>query len=291
MEVIQIEEFTKTILKELPIILPKDFPIYEFNNVIIFKPNYIINKQFQLSCYHFIISSMNANLPNIIVDNKKYAVENNKIFSINPGQVILGIEEKVVEPYISLFIHPDFLSGVSEFMYGKSKVCFDNISSIYSNDLISYINIFIKEFQNKHSGYEFILQSITLQIVIHLLRHCKSNIKLSELEKNHSKKDNINKVIDFLKSAYNYDFSLQELSSIANLSPYHFLRIFKAETGKTPYNYLMDIKIENCKELLKGNQYSITEIALACGFNSPSHFSSVFKKRVGVTPSAYKEMI
>jgi len=291
MEVIPIEEFTKTILKELPIILPKDFPIYEFNNVIIFKPNYIINKQFQLSCYHFIISSMNANLPNIIVDNKKCAVENNKIFSTNPGQVILGVEEKVVEPYISLFIHPDFLSGVSEFMYGKSKVCFDNISSIYSNDLISYTNLFIKEFQNKHSGYEFILQSITLQIVIHLLRHCKSNIKLSELQKNHSKKDNINKVIDFLKSAYNYDFSLQQLSSIANLSPYHFLRIFKAETGKTPYNYLMDIKIENCKELLKGDQYSITEIALACGFNSPSHFSSVFKKRVGVTPSAYKEMI
>ncbi|SHJ75865.1 AraC-type DNA-binding protein [Clostridium amylolyticum] len=291
MEVILIEEFTKTILKELPIILPKDFPIYEFNNVIIFKPNYIINKQFQLSCYHFIISSMNANLPNIIVDNKKCAVENNKIFSTNPGQVILGVEEKVVEPYISLFIHPDFLSGVSEFMYGKSKVCFDNISSIYSNDLISYTSLFIKEFQNKHSGYEFILQSITLQIVIHLLRHCKSNIKLSELQKNHSKKDNINKVIDFLKSAYNYDFSLQQLSSIANLSPYHFLRIFKAETGKTPYNYLMDIKIENCKELLKGNQYSITEIALACGFNSPSHFSSVFKKRVGVTPSAYKEMI
>ncbi len=291
MEVILIEEFTKTILKELPIILPKDFPIYEFNNVIIFKPNYIINKQFQLSCYHFIISSMNANLPNIIVDNKKCAVENNKIFSTNPGQVILGVEEKVVEPYISLFIHPDFLSGVSEFMYGKSKVCFDNISSIYSNDLISYTSLFIKEFQNKHSGYEFILQSITLQIVIHLLRHCKSNIKLSELQKNHSKKDNINKVIDFLKSAYNYDFSLQQLSSIANLSPYHFLRIFKAETGKTPYNYLMDIKIENCKELLKGDQYSITEIALACGFNSPSHFSSVFKKRVGVTPSAYKEMI
>lgn len=291
MAVIKIDEFTKAILSEIPITLPKDFLIYEFNNVTIFKPNYIINKQFQLSCYHFIISSMNANLPNIIVDNKKYVVENNKVFSINPGQVILGIEEKIVDPYISLFIHQDFLSGVSEFMYNTPKVYFENFSCSFSNDLISYINLFIKEFQNKHSGYEFILQSIELQMVIHLLRHCKSNIKLSELEKKHSEKDNINKVIDFLKSAYNYDFSLQELSSIANLSPYHFIRIFKVETGKTPYNYMMDIKIERCKELLKSNQYSITEISLSCGFNSPSHFSSVFKKRVGVTPSAYKEMI
>lgn len=291
MEVIKIDEFTKTILSEFPMTLPKDFPVYGLHNVIIFKPNYIINKQFKLSCYHFIISSMNANLPNIMADNKEYAMGNNKIFSINPGQVILGVEEKVVEPYISLFIHADFLSGISKFMYNTPKVYFENISCSFSNDLISYINLFIKEFQNKHSGYEFILQSIALQIVIHLLRHCKSNIKLSELEINHSEKDNINKVIDFLKSAYNYDFSLQELSNIANLSPYHFLRIFKAETGKTPYNYLMDIKIEKCKELLKSSQYSITEIALACGFNSPSHFSSVFKKRVGVSPSTYKDMI
>lgn len=291
MEVFIIEEFTKTILKELPITPPKDLPIYEFNNVTLFKPNYIINKEFQLSSYHFIISSINANLPNIKVDNKKYIVENNKIFSINPGQVILGNEEKIVEPYISLFIHPDFISGVSEFMCNTSNVYFENTSCNFNNDLINYINLFIKEFQNKQCGYEFILQSITLQIVVSLLRQCKSNIQLSNLDRNYSEKDNINKVIDFLKSSYNHDFSLQELSSIANLSLYHFIRIFKAETGKTPYHYLMDIKIERCKELLKSNQYSVTEVSIACGFSSPIHLASVFKKRVGVTPTAYKAMI
>jgi len=210
---------------------------------------------------------------------------------MNPGQVILGNEDKIVDPYISLFIHPDFVSAVSELMCNTSKVYFENTSCNFNNDLINCINLFIKEFQNKQCGYEFVLQSITLQIVVNLLRQCKSNIELSKLHMNYSKKDNINKVIDFLKSAYNHDFSLQELSSIANLSPYHFIRIFKAETGKTPYNYLMDIKIERCKELLKSNQYSITEIATSCGFSSPSHFASVFKKRVGVTPTAYKSMI
>lgn len=291
MEVFRIEEFTKSILKELSINPPRDLPIYEFNQITLLKPNCIINKEFKLSSYHFIIPSINANFPNIKVDNEKYAMENNKIFSMNPGQVILGNEEKVVEPYISLFIHPALISGVSELMCNTSKIYFENTSCNFNNDLINYINLFIKEFQNKQCGYEFILQSITLQIVVNLLRQCKSNIELSKLVMNYSEKENINKVINFLKSSYNHEFSLQKLSSIANVSPYHFIRIFKAETGKTPYNYLMDIKIEKCKELLKSNQYSITEVATSCGFSSPSHFASVFKKRVGVTPTSYKAMI
>ncbi len=74
------------------------------------------------------------------------------------------------------------------------------------------------------------------------------------------------------------------------MSPYHFIRIFKNETGKTPYEYLVDIKIEKACSLLRRSNLSVTEICFLCGFNSSSHFSTVFKQKIGVSPSMYRQL-
>lgn len=110
-------------------------------------------------------------------------------------------------------------------------------------------------------------------------------------ERNYLEINGINRVIVFLMEHYQENYSLQDIARIANLSPYHFIRIFKAQTGKTPYEYLLDIKIDKAKTMLKDAALNITEISYLCGFNNLNHFGKVFKRKVGVSPSAYRKWI
>jgi len=81
---------------------------------------------------------------------------------------------------------------------------------------------------------------------------------------------------------------LQDLAAEAGFSPFYFARAFKATTGLSPHQYVLERRVERAKHLLRHSSLSLAEIAMACGFSSQSHFSSQFRARVGVTPKAYR---
>ena len=70
------------------------------------------------------------------------------------------------------------------------------------------------------------------------------------------------------------------------LSKYHLTRKFKTATGITPVEYLTIIRCQNAQRLLMKNIYTVSEVAELCGFESPSYFSKIFKKTIGLCPSA-----
>jgi AraC family transcriptional regulator len=121
------------------------------------------------------------------------------------------------------------------------------------------------------------------------LRNTNNNAREKMNRKDVDARESILRAIDYLKENYNQKLSNSELLSIANLSPYYFIRLFKRETGKTPHEYLVHLKIEKAKELLSYSNYSITEICFLCGFSEHSHFSKVFKKLTGSTPLNYRK--
>lgn len=110
-----------------------------------------------------------------------------------------------------------------------------------------------------------------------------------ENRRNYYELDNINRVIDFFQENYSRQYSLDEVARLANFSPYYFIRIFKEYTGKSPYEFLLDIKLNEACRLLKEKNKSITEITHLCGFGNSSHFSTLFKRKVGVSPSEYRK--
>jgi AraC family transcriptional regulator len=87
---------------------------------------------------------------------------------------------------------------------------------------------------------------------------------------------------------YYSNISCDEMSELIQTNKFIFIRSFKAETGRTPYEYLLNLKIEKAKKMLKSNEYTVTEISMMCGFSSHSHFTSTFKKKVGISPTEYK---
>ncbi len=104
-------------------------------------------------------------------------------------------------------------------------------------------------------------------------------------------KESIINAMEYMKNNWQNDFNLNKLAGVANLSPYHFSRLFKNEIGITPYNYYMNIKIDKLKHNLCDANLSIAEAFSACGVDYHGHFADVFKKSVGVTPSKYREII
>jgi len=90
---------------------------------------------------------------------------------------------------------------------------------------------------------------------------------------------------------FSCDLSLQALAKESGYSRVHFIRMFRAATGDSPHNYLLNLKLERARELLKTPSLSLIEIALECGFSSHSHMSRLFRKSVGVTPSAYRRSL
>jgi AraC-like DNA-binding protein len=73
-----------------------------------------------------------------------------------------------------------------------------------------------------------------------------------------------------------------------SMSEKHFRRIFKQQTGLSPYQYHMQVRVYRAKEMLRGTTLSVKEIAASLCFETPFHFSNAFKKQTGVSPSQWR---
>ncbi|MBS6644479.1 MAG: helix-turn-helix domain-containing protein [Clostridiaceae bacterium] len=98
----------------------------------------------------------------------------------------------------------------------------------------------------------------------------------------------IDDIVFYINENIDTPLSLNELAGRAHLSPYHFTRIFKHETGYSPYDYILQVRLNTAMHYLKSTGFSIKEICFNCGFNSESGFCTAFKKHTGVTPTEYR---
>lgn len=96
------------------------------------------------------------------------------------------------------------------------------------------------------------------------------------------------RVIDFIEDNLDGEISLEQLARVACLSPFHFVRSFKAAVGRTPHRYLMDRRVARARALLESGDLPLSQVADICGFASQAHFTSAFRRVTGTTPGAYR---
>lgn len=97
----------------------------------------------------------------------------------------------------------------------------------------------------------------------------------------------IQRALTYLHDCYADAISLHELAALVHLSPYHFMRLFKAELGLPPHTYLTQLRIERAKGLLHAG-LPIAAVAQQVGFTDQSHLTRHFKRIVGVPPGQYR---
>jgi AraC family transcriptional regulator len=98
----------------------------------------------------------------------------------------------------------------------------------------------------------------------------------------------IHEVQVFLAQNLAYDVDLTTIAAQASLSPYYFTRQFTAMIGMPPYRYLITLRIQRAAQLLRESDLTVTQILHRVGFHSPSHFTTTFRRHMGMSPTAYR---
>lgn len=228
-------------------------------------------------------------IPSTIIESKLYDRKKNALFAVNPMQEHGLVKDINGFSLCGLHIEKSFIQNVSMDIYGSANIVFSNDSFRVNHDLSMLMRLFLEELKYKQSGYEYMAENIGLLIVGNLMRQIKHNMYSEPYIFHDNNESKVIAAIDYMNENYIVGVSCNELADIVKMNKFSFIRSFKSETGKTPYEYLLDLKIEKAKKMLKGNYDSITEISMMCGFSSHSHFTSTFKKKTGMSPTEYKK--
>jgi AraC family transcriptional regulator len=101
----------------------------------------------------------------------------------------------------------------------------------------------------------------------------------------------LRKIEDYVHTHLAESISIETLAELAELSPFHFSRVFKQTTGMTPLQFVIRERMLHAQQLIRETSRSLIEIALEVGYTSPSHFAQVFRRAVGVAPTQFRNAL
>lgn len=138
-------------------------------------------------------------------------------------------------------------------------------------------------------GGDMEIKALAYRLVCHLLRSCRTESLSREkvlAEKN--KASRVGEIVKYIAHNCHEHITTASLSSLFHLDEHYLCRLFKSQMGVPPMQYVNGYRIEKAQALLKNTDRSITDVALAVGFDDASYFARIFKKHTGLTPREYK---
>lgn len=245
--------------------------------------------------YHFYY--MLSQYCELVIEDTSYALKPGTIVIIPPGMKYLFKIKTMVEVISINFDYTQNFSDIKSEVEPMSADSFDyseiiekiNFSSSpflnapivinNMNYLLNSISTILNEFSYKKQLYLEVSSSVFKKIIYEIIRHINWDKKES---------DSINIILDYIHNNYSEDIDNKLLSSIAGYHSYHLNRLMKSSTGTTLRQYLINHRIESAKRFLRETDIRISEISEMCGYKNFSNFSTDFKKKTGLSPSAYR---
>ncbi|MEM0980886.1 MAG: AraC family transcriptional regulator [Cyanobacteria bacterium P01_H01_bin.58] len=148
--------------------------------------------------------------------------------------------------------------------------------------------LILAEFQQNPSGNRLYVDSLANILAMNLLRHYAVTPPQLPTYEGGLPQRQLMQVLDYVDAHLDQEIKLTDLAQLLDMSQFHFSRLFKQSLGLSPYQYLLQQRVERAKQLLKQTDHAIVDIAFECGFNSHSHLSKQFRQLTGMTPKAYR---
>jgi len=204
----------------------------------------------------------------IEIENKKLIIPQGKIKVINPYEVHVASGEW---EYINIMPDIEEIKKLSIDIANKEEIRFENL--IDDTKALIYLTRLLesKEELQKDENLTLFLSQLIKYHTKTVYKEFSANIKPS---------------IEFMRENFLKDITLEEIARASSLSKYHFIRIFSKNLGITPYNYLLNLRLEYARSLMQTLPSSIA--ALEANFSDQSHFIKTFKKHFGFTPITHR---
>ncbi|MBQ8569460.1 MAG: helix-turn-helix transcriptional regulator [Oscillospiraceae bacterium] len=171
-------------------------------------------------------------------------------------------------------------------MYSDNIPIFESTHFEFCSDILKALNTFVFEYSKSMLNSDITLDAQSEIITHWMIRSIfGETLDMRSVSSDYS----VAKAQHYMEQHYSEHITITKLAALGYISPSAFNRRFKKETGITPIEYLIEIRINNSKNMLKRKSIPITEIALRCGFGSNAHFSSCFQMRTGLSPTEYRE--
>src|SRR5262249_32191024 len=121
----------------------------------------------------------------------------------------------------------------------------------------------VRELDHPGPGSRLYVESLELGLIVQLLRRCSPVTQNTAPSSGNLPAYKLQATIDFIKANLADDISLSSLADTVGLSPYHFAKLFKRSTGRSPHRFVLEQRVEQAKRLLEEGELSIAETALS----------------------------
>jgi two-component system response regulator YesN len=144
---------------------------------------------------------------------------------------------------------------------------------------------------NKFNYFKAIDDSNSFRILMQIFDNILCEILQNVYKSKYNKYGlTLNSIVDYLRKNYSEDISLASVAELFHLNKNYLCQLFKQKTGKNFHDYIIQIRIEKAKELLRQSNQNISVICELVGFANPSYFAKTFKETVGMKPSEYSKI-
>lgn len=189
--------------------------------------------------------------------------------------------------YYAVMIEPEFFERIYRLYAKRDCGTFDWFQFCVEADVLFYIRQFIAEYEGARENSDSPLSALS-ELIAHRIARAlvaREGSPGAPMEG----RANMERVREYIEQRFGERLDAARLADIAGLSVSHLERTFKRAYGQSPIQYLCDVRISKAKRLLNRSAESVIDIALTCGFSSPSNFASQFKGKTGVSPSQYRK--
>ncbi len=185
----------------------------------------------------------------------------------------------VIPPHIRHNEYHDFAGEVICLGFGGS---FDATDRLYQDSLGHIARILeslLKEAKEQTYGYQEMIAAKLNELCLLILRS----------EKTSGDEKNLAYIVNYLKENYHEKILLSQCAKQLNISYDYFQHKFKAVTGLSPRQFLIEQRLNASEKLLLSDDLSCTEIAYQCGFSTSAQYSALFKRKYGKTPMEFRK--
>ncbi|MGE5558506.1 MAG: AraC family transcriptional regulator [Bacillota bacterium] len=241
----------------------------------------------------------------IFVTAGKGIIECNQIpYEAVPGDLVVvnGSELHQGECVSGDFAYFCIIMDLSQLLGEFNNTCRTKYIEQISQNLILFKNILrgnpavtecvtslIREYEEKKAGFELeIISSVCRLIAILLRDYMEKLLTAKEYDLKVKSIERLKKVFSYIEANYTEKITILQCAKLLNVTDSHFCHLFKLATGKSLSNYVNYFRLKKAEALLQNTALSVTEIALATGFNDIAYFSRLFKKYKKSTPLKFR---